>query len=131
MIKVQALSCPCWKICIWMPEVKRILDSYKYADILRPQKQMKNLAENIDDVLKRQKFKGQKLVEGWMKESHDETTDNWVARDPKDCAEGLKQFATNLTESLDCRYINCVKELCHLLTANYCNNNKLNLPSGE
>ena len=66
MVKVQGLAQPCWKICMWWPRLKLYLQKIEKADIPCPPKCLKNLSENIVNILTQSKFKGQTLVDGWQ-----------------------------------------------------------------
>lgn len=78
---------------------------------------MKVLKANIKDIMEEQKFKNQYLVTGWLLESHNETHDEWKARELEDCEADLHQFIVDVIQSLESRYTNCVPDMCKYFTA--------------
>lgn len=117
MVKLQSLSCPCWKICVWWPSVKKILEKLKNVSIEKPPESMKILKANIKDIVEERKFKDQRLVTGWLLESRNEEHDDWVARELRDCEADLRQFVVDIIHSLQSRYTDCVPDMCKYLTA--------------
>ncbi|CAB3991037.1 Hypothetical predicted protein [Paramuricea clavata] len=117
MVKLQSLSCPCWKICIWFPSVKKFLEQLEHVSIASPPGSMKVLKANIKDIMEEQKFKDQCLVTRWLLESHNETHDERKARELEDCEADLHQFIVDVIQSLESRYINCVPDMCKYFTA--------------
>ena len=91
------------------------LEEIEKADITCPPKSLKNLSENIEDILIEKQFKGQKLVSGWEKVDQDEENDSWVAREEEDCQRDYEHFVHDLIESMDARYNTCVSTMCCLL----------------
>ena len=109
MVKVPALSCPCWKICVC---VKWALEELKNVSIGNPPQIIKNL-----NIINERKFKDQPLTAGWLVESHTEKEENWVIREAKDYEDDLHQSIADLLKTLQSRYTNCVSDMCNYLTA--------------
>ncbi|CAB3997080.1 Hypothetical predicted protein [Paramuricea clavata] len=62
MVKLQSLSCPCWKICVWFPYVNKFLEQLEHVSIASPPGSMKVLKANIKDIMEEQKFKDRNRV---------------------------------------------------------------------
>ena len=115
MTAVQGLSCPCWKICVWLPRVKEFLERLMEEDITDPLESMPILKEHIGKIMEGS-FKGQKLVQGWKLVSQDETNCYWEARDADDCQTNFETFVKDIVESLGRRYDLCLPAMCEMLT---------------
>eukprot|EP00794_Sanderia_malayensis_P008335 gene8335-biopygen6173 len=111
MVDVQALSCPCWKMCVWFPRVKKILQEIEDESILEPAKTMKNLFAHVENILIHETFQDQKLVTGWRLVSTNDGNDNWEAREPEDCEQDARTFIHDIISSMEARFDNCVGKL--------------------
>ena len=65
MVEVQALSHPCWKIWVWWPCVKAILEKLKMIEVMKPPESMSTLSKSINSIVHEKKFKGQSLITGY------------------------------------------------------------------
>ena len=115
MITVQGLCCPCCKICVWWPRVKKLLESLMDEVIIDPSESMPILKKHIEEIMGGT-IKSQELVQGWKLVSQDETHCYWEARDIDDCQTSFKIFVKDSLESLSRRYDLCVPAMCEMLT---------------
>eukprot|EP00112_Aurelia_sp_Birch-Aquarium-sp1_P015932 Seg357.2 transcript_id=Seg357.2/GoldUCD/mRNA.D3Y31 product="hypothetical protein" protein_id=Seg357.2/GoldUCD/D3Y31 len=92
MVRVQSLSAPCWKICIWWQRAKSWLEELRKEDIENPPDSLKQLSKHISEIIDKSEFNGQHLVDGWKVVSRDDDVENWVVRDPADCKDDFEMF---------------------------------------
>jgi hypothetical protein len=92
LVSLHGLSVPSWKICLWWPKVRQRIQ--KCIPISFDSPDLPLTSNNIRDIRKG-KFKGRKVVPGWLKveknvseevsDGKKTTTTKWRARDLKDC----------------------------------------------
>ena len=111
LVTLQGLSIPSWKICLWWPKVKRRIQKCIPISFESPDLPLKST--HIRDIRKG-KFKGTKVVPGWLKveknvsedasDGKKTTTIKWRARDLKDCRLDLEVFCGAMIKSMDDRF---------------------------
>ena len=125
LVTLQGLSIPSWKICLWWPKVKRRIQ--KCIPISFESPDLPLTSTHIRDIRKG-KFKGTKVVPGWLKveknvsedasDGKKTTTIKWRARDLKDCRLDLEVFCGAMIKSMDDRFSGkSVKPMQKQLTA--------------
>lgn len=121
LVRLQDLQVPIWKICVWSPKVISTLNAVKGLSLSKPPKHYGYLGNNMDGIQKG-KYKGIKLVPGWLlvgatSQKDGSTLYKWIVRDQKDCEKDLKQLAVDLIEALESRYEKSVTQLQEYLTS--------------
>jgi hypothetical protein len=111
LVSLQGLSVPSWKICLWCPKVRQRIQ--KCIPISFDSPDLPLTSNNIRDIRKG-KFKGTKVVPGWLKveknvpeevsDGKKTTTTKWRARDLKDCRVDLEVFCAAMIKSMDLRF---------------------------
>ncbi|CAB4020709.1 Hypothetical predicted protein [Paramuricea clavata] len=111
LVSLQGLSVPSWKICLWLSKVRQRIQ--KCIPISFDSPDLPLTSNNIRDI-KKGKFKGTKVVPGWLKveknvfeevsDGKKTTTTNWRARDLKVCRVDLEVFRVAMIKSIDLRF---------------------------
>ncbi|CAB3986826.1 Hypothetical predicted protein [Paramuricea clavata] len=111
LVSLQGLSVPSWKICLWWPKVRQRIQ--KCIPISFDSPDLPLTSNNIRDIRKG-KFKGTKVVPGWLKveknvfeemsDGKKTRTTKWRARDLKDRRVDLEVFCVAMIKSMVLRF---------------------------
>ena len=125
LVALQSITCPCWKVLSWRPNVKSYLENMKSSlSIHSPSSLFPLLTEHSRDILWR-KFKGTELVQGWKVVSNEArvddegnpvTIDHWNAREANDVEKDLEVFISDLLLSFNKRITTGSDEPMSILT---------------
>ena len=110
LIALQSITCPCWKVLSWWPNLKSHIENMKTSlSICSPSSLFPLLKEHSCDILS-MKYKGKKLVQGWKVVSNETsvddegnpvTIDHWSAQQADDVQTDLEVFISDLLLSFD------------------------------
>ncbi len=123
LVDLQGLQVPIWKAAVWYPKVTTDLDAFVQLSIESPPESCTNLSSKIAEI-KKFRFNGQKLVQGWLvKETNASTTESqgrietvlWQARELKDVQNDLQRLAKDLSASLKVHHEKCLSSLQRIL----------------
>ena len=116
MLQSQAQWCPGWKFESYIPAVQEQLSKFvKEMDEDIPDASVSpRLHKHISDVTEK-RYGRCELDEGWIMVEAENNTFKWVAREPDDCKEDLKELARNMKVELNRRFSSSFPKLNSML----------------